>query len=134
VLFPNSFQRENLIRAGVPIRFPGDGAPFQFRMKDKGIETVTAVCAAQAGGGDRIQHDFQKNQFTPVPNYTTTLARSPARLRWRLSSRARRRWRERPIPVRQRSPAANRRRQDRGVRSAPRSGFRCASSKVHIWR
>ena len=78
VLFPNSFQRENLIRAGVPIRFPGDGAPFQFRMKDKGIETVTAVCAAQAGGGDRIQHDFQKNQFTPVPNYTTTLARSIA--------------------------------------------------------
>ncbi len=78
VLLPNSFQRDNLIRAGVPIRFPGDGAPFQFRMKDKGIETVTAVCAVQAGGGDRIQHDFQKNQFTPVPNYTTTLARSIA--------------------------------------------------------
>jgi hypothetical protein len=78
VLFPNSFQQDNLIMAGVPIRFPGDGAPFRFRMKDKGIETVTAVCAAQAGGGDRIRHDFRTNQFTPVPNYTNALARSIA--------------------------------------------------------
>ena len=76
VLFPNSFQQDNLIKAGVPVRFPGANAPFRFRMKDKGIETVAAVCAVQAGGGDRIQHDFRKNQFTPVPNYTTTLARS----------------------------------------------------------
>ncbi len=78
VLLPNSFQRDNFIRAGVPIQFPGTGAPFQFRMKDRGIETVTAVCATQVGGGDRIQHDFSKNQFTPVPNYTRTLARSIA--------------------------------------------------------
>lgn len=78
VLLPNRFQQDNFIKAGVPIRFPGAGAPFQFRMKDKGIETVTAVCATQAGGGDRIQHDFKKNQFTPVPNYTTALARSIA--------------------------------------------------------
>ena len=76
VLFPNSFQQDNLIKAGVPVRFPGANAPFRSRMKDKGIETVAAVCAVQAGGGDRIQHDFRKNQFTPVPNYTTTLARS----------------------------------------------------------
>lgn len=78
VLLPNTFQRDNFIRAGVPVQFPGAGAPFQFRMKDKGTETVTAVCATQAGGGDRIQHDFNKNQFTPVPNYTQTLARSIA--------------------------------------------------------
>lgn len=78
VLLPNTFQRDNFIRAGVPVRFPGTGAPFQFRMKDKGSETVTAVCATQASGGDRIQHDFQKNQFTPVPNYTSALARSIA--------------------------------------------------------
>ncbi|MEH2509624.1 mono/diheme cytochrome c family protein [Nitrobacteraceae bacterium AZCC 1564] len=78
VLMPNRFQQENFIKAGVPIQFPGAGAPFQFRMKDKGRETVTAVCATQAGGGDRIQHDFNKNQFTPVPNYTTAVARSIA--------------------------------------------------------
>lgn len=50
VLLPNTFQRDNFIKAGVPIQFPGAGAPFQFRMKDKGIETVTAVCVVQAGG------------------------------------------------------------------------------------
>ena len=53
-----------------------DGRMHFDHMKDKGIETVTAVCAVQAGGVDRIQHDFKKNQFTPVPNYTTALARS----------------------------------------------------------
>ena len=78
VLLPNSFQQDNKVRAGVPVRFPGPGAPFQFRMKDKGVETVTAVCAVQAAGGDRIQHDFKKEQFTPVKNYTSTLARSIA--------------------------------------------------------
>lgn len=78
VLMPNRFQQENFIKAGIPVQFPGAGAPFQFRMKDKGRETVTAVCATQAGGGDRIQHDFSKNQFTPVPNYTTAVARSIA--------------------------------------------------------
>jgi hypothetical protein len=78
VLLPNRFQQENFIKAGVPIQFPGAGAPFQFRMKDKGRETVTAVCATRVGGGDRIQHDFNKNQFTPVPNYTTAIARSIA--------------------------------------------------------
>lgn len=76
VLLPNSFQQDNFLKAGVPINFPGNGAPFQFRMKDKGIETVTAVCATKASGGDRIQHDFKKNQFTPVSNYTSAVARS----------------------------------------------------------
>jgi hypothetical protein len=76
VLLPNSFQQDNFIRAGKAIQFPAAGAPFQFRMKDRGTETVTAVCAVQAAGGDSIQHDFKKNQFTPVQNYTTTVARS----------------------------------------------------------
>ncbi|WP_424627058.1 DUF4384 domain-containing protein [Bradyrhizobium sp. SYSU BS000235] len=78
VLMPNRFQQENFIKAGIPIQFPGAGSPFQFRMKDKGRETVTAVCAVQAGGGDRILHDFNKEQFTPVPNYTKAVARSIA--------------------------------------------------------
>lgn len=79
VLLPNKFQQDNRIKAGVPIRFPGEGgAPFQFGMKDKGTETVTAVCATQPRGGDQIQHDFNRSQFTPVPNYTKALARSIA--------------------------------------------------------
>jgi hypothetical protein len=76
VLLPNAFQQDNRIRAGVPVQFPGNGAPFKFRMKDPGVETVTAVCAVVPNGGDQIQHDFKANQFTSVPNYTTAVARS----------------------------------------------------------
>lgn len=78
VLFPNAFQQDGRIRGGVPVQFPGNGAPFKFRMKDPGVETVTAVCAVLANGGDQIQHDFKANQFTPVQNYTRTVARSIA--------------------------------------------------------
>lgn len=76
VLLPNKFQQDNRIKANVPIEFPGKGAPFQYKMKDKGTETVTAVCAAKADGGDKIQHDFTRSAFTQVPNYRQTLARS----------------------------------------------------------
>ncbi len=78
VLLPNKFQQENRIKANVPIEFPGKGAPFQFKMKDKGVETVVAVCAAKADGGDKIEHNFTRSAFTQVPNYTKTLARSIA--------------------------------------------------------
>lgn len=76
VLLPNKFQQDNKIKANVPIEFPGRGAPFQYKMKDKGIETVVAVCAAKAEGGDKIEHNFNRSAFTQVPNYRAALARS----------------------------------------------------------
>lgn len=78
VLLPNGFQQDNRIKAGVPIQFPGPGAKFKFQMKDPGVETVTAVCATQADGGDRILHDFQKNAFTPVQDYDRVLSKAIA--------------------------------------------------------
>jgi hypothetical protein len=78
VLLPNSYQQDNRIKAGVPIQFPGSNAPFKFRMKDPGTETIVAVCATQANGGDRIQHDFQRNSFTSIANYDDVLGRAIA--------------------------------------------------------
>lgn len=78
VLLPNKYQQDNRIRAGVPVQFPGVGAPFQFRMKDKGTETVVAVCAVRAEGGDGIRHDFSRSAFTQVRDYTEALSRSIA--------------------------------------------------------
>lgn len=78
VLLPNKYQQDNRIRAGVPIQFPGAGAPFQFQMKDRGIETVVAVCAVRSDGGDGIRHDFSRNAFTPVRDYTQALSRAIA--------------------------------------------------------
>ncbi len=79
VLLPNKFQQNNFIRAGQAVQFPGANAPFQYRMKDRGTETVIAVCAEQGGGAvDGIRHDFGKVAFTPVNNYTRSVARSIA--------------------------------------------------------
>jgi hypothetical protein len=78
VLLPNSYQQDNRIRAGIPIQFPGPNAPFKFRMKDPGTETIVAVCATNANGGDRIQHDFQRDSFTPIANYDDVLGRAIA--------------------------------------------------------
>lgn len=78
VLLPNAFQQDNRIKAGVPIQFPGTGAPFKYRMKDHGTETIVAVCATTANGGDRIQHDFKRSQFTEIPNYDDVLGKSIA--------------------------------------------------------
>jgi hypothetical protein len=75
VLLPNRFQQNNLIRAGNPIQFPGANAPFQYRTKDKGVENIVAVCTVRPGG-DGIQHDFSRDAFTSVPNYTRALGRA----------------------------------------------------------
>jgi hypothetical protein len=78
VLLPNAFQQDNRIKAGEPIQFPGTGAPFKYRMKDPGTETIVAVCATTANGGDHIQHDFKRSQFTEIPNYDDVLGKSIA--------------------------------------------------------
>lgn len=78
VLLPNKFQRDNFIKAGTPVQFPGANAPFQFRMKDKGAETVVAVCTEKPASVDGIRHDFTRSSFTAVPNYTGAVARSIA--------------------------------------------------------
>jgi len=78
VLLPNAYQQDNYIRAGVPVQFPGPGAPFKFRMKDPGNETIVAVCALDAGGGDRIRHNFTQSPFTSIDNYDDVLGRAIA--------------------------------------------------------
>lgn len=76
VLLPNRFQQDNFIRAGTPIQFPGSNAPFQYRTKDKGIENVVAVCSIRPEGGDGIKHNFTREAFTSVPDYTRSLGRA----------------------------------------------------------
>ena len=78
VLFPNRFQQDNRIRAGVAVQLPGDSASFKYRMKDRGIETVIAVCTERDNGVDGIRHDFSRSAFTEVENYTNAVARSIA--------------------------------------------------------
>jgi hypothetical protein len=76
VLFPNKFHSDNHIKKGVAITLPGENAGFQYRMKDKGTETVIAVCSEYGDSADGIKHDFTKAALTTVPNYTASVSRS----------------------------------------------------------
>lgn len=78
VIFPNEFQQNNLLPAGKELQFPGPTARFQFRLKDKGTETVIAVCNAGGKTADGIKHDFKTRAFTPLGNYSEFLTRQIA--------------------------------------------------------
>ena len=75
VIFPNQFQQDNLLPAKTEVKFPGDSAPFQFRLKDPGTETVIAICNATGIDADGIEHDFKTRSFTPLGNYREFLTR-----------------------------------------------------------
>jgi Domain of unknown function (DUF4384) len=75
VIFPNKFQQDNLLAAGKETEFPGKDAPFQFRLKDPGTETVIAICNATGKQADGIKHDFKTRAFTPLGNYRNFLTR-----------------------------------------------------------
>jgi uncharacterized protein DUF4384 len=75
VIFPNKFQQDNFLPANTEVKFPGADAPFQFRLKDPGTETVIAICNATGVGADGIEHDFKTRQFTPLGNYREFLTR-----------------------------------------------------------
>jgi hypothetical protein len=78
VLFPNKFQQDNRVKAHAEVQFPAADAPFQYRMKDKGFETVIAVCSEHNISVDGIVHNFAGSNFTTVPDYTRSVARSIA--------------------------------------------------------
>jgi hypothetical protein len=77
VLLPNKFQQNNRVKAGQEVQFPGPKAPFQYRMADRGVETVIATCS-EGSDVDGIKHDFGKSNLTTVQNYTRSLARAIA--------------------------------------------------------
>lgn len=76
VIFPNKFQQMNFIRGNVAVTLPGADAPFQFRLKDPGTETVTAICTDKDIPVDGIIHDFNRSAFTSVPDYAKAVKRS----------------------------------------------------------
>ncbi len=76
VLFPNKYQQINWVPGGTPVILPGTDAPFVFRLKDRGTETVIAVCADKNVPVDGIIHDFNRSEFTSVPDYAKAVSRS----------------------------------------------------------
>jgi hypothetical protein len=69
VLFPNDFERDNLIAAGKPVSIPGTNAPFRLRFKSEGSETLLGRCSTSATPPVGIEHDFEHQRFTALGNW-----------------------------------------------------------------
>lgn len=75
VVFPNDFEQNNFIEAGKEIRVPADGAPYLFRLRESGRETVVGVCQTVNKSFAGIKHDFERQRFTELGDYKTFLSR-----------------------------------------------------------
>ncbi len=76
VLFPNEFEPNNFIEAGREVRVPGAKAPYQFRLRDKGHETLIGICSTASKAVDGIKHDFEMQRFTELGDYRAFLNRN----------------------------------------------------------
>ncbi|MCP4385064.1 MAG: DUF4384 domain-containing protein, partial [Hyphomicrobiales bacterium] len=75
VIFPNRYQQDNFVAAGVDLVVPPDDAGFQFRLGDPGTETVIAICSLQDRPVDNISIDLE-SVFTGLGDYDTHLSRA----------------------------------------------------------
>jgi mono/diheme cytochrome c family protein len=76
VLYPNEFDADPTLEAGREVRFPSEKAPYQFRLREKGTETLIGVCTPSAKTADGIRHDYEKQRFTELGDYRAFLNRS----------------------------------------------------------
>ncbi len=78
VIYPSDFERSSLLLAGREVRIPAQGAPYTFRLKDTGRESVVALCSTAGIAIDGIRHDFERQRFTDLGDYAVFLAQALA--------------------------------------------------------
>ncbi len=76
VLFPSEFDPDNLVRPDAPFALPGDKAPYQFRLKDPGTETLIGRCQTQAKFPAGVEPDYERQRFTVLGSYENFLRTS----------------------------------------------------------
>lgn len=69
VIYPNDFEKENLIHAGATVRVPGVDAPYQLRFKADGTETLIGRCSTSPNPPTGIEHDYERQRFTVLGNW-----------------------------------------------------------------
>ncbi len=77
VLFPNEFEQNNLLVAAKELTLPTDGAAYQFRLRDKGRETLVGICQTGSKAPPGLQHDFERQRFTMLGDWRAHLAQAP---------------------------------------------------------
>lgn len=75
VVFPNDFEPNNFIEAGKEMRVPADGAPYVFRLREAGRETIVGICQTGSKVLPGIRHDFERQRFSELGDYKAFLAR-----------------------------------------------------------
>jgi hypothetical protein len=78
VVFPNDFEQNNYLETGKELRIPADGAPYVFRLRDAGRETVIGHCMTVSKSPPGIRHDFERQRFTELGEYRAFLNRTGA--------------------------------------------------------
>lgn len=76
VLFPNEFEQDNMLAAGKDMMLPADGASYQFRLREKGRETLIGICQTNAKLPEGIQQDFERQRFTMLGDWRSHLAQT----------------------------------------------------------
>jgi mono/diheme cytochrome c family protein len=76
VIFPNEFEQNNMLQAGKELKVPGERAPYQFRTRGAGRESVVGICNSGVRTADGIIHNFEKQRFTELGDYTAFLSRA----------------------------------------------------------
>jgi mono/diheme cytochrome c family protein len=69
VLFPNDFDKDNLLSAGKTVSVPGGDSPYQLRFKADGTETLISRCSTSSVAPTGIEHDFERQRFTLLGNW-----------------------------------------------------------------
>jgi Domain of unknown function (DUF4384) len=77
VVFPNEFEQSNLLVAGKDMMLPAADASYQFRLRDKGRETLVGICHTSARPPDGIQHDFERQRFTMLGDWRAHMGQIP---------------------------------------------------------
>jgi hypothetical protein len=76
VIFPNKFEQDTFLKANQAFEYPRPDAPFQFRLKDVGTETVIALCNSKSRDVDTIVHNFNAKDFTDLGDYAKFVTRA----------------------------------------------------------
>lgn len=102
VLFPNDFEQDNRLAAGHSLSIPGPSAGYRLRLEHPGVDTLLAVCTAEARRPVGIGHDYERQPFTMLGEWDDFLREKDLRERdyqKRIAEENRKRSRRRKDPL-----------------------------------
>ncbi|MBX9926670.1 MAG: DUF4384 domain-containing protein [Hyphomicrobiaceae bacterium] len=69
VLFPSEFEPDNLLQPLKPMTVPASGSQYQFRLRERGVETIVGVCQSGVKFPSGIEPDYERQRFTVLGSY-----------------------------------------------------------------